>query len=156
MAVTFKVEHGTVEAVKGVSFQLHRGETVAIVGESGSGKSVTARTIMGLLTKRATVCRSARRIEYNGRDVLKFSTRERRSLRGDRISMIFQEPMSSLNPIYTIGSADRRGDPRASEDKPARGARRVRSNCSTRCIFPTRNRGSANIRISFPAASASA
>ncbi len=60
IAVTFKVEHGTVEAVKGVSFQLHRGETVAIVGESGSGKSVTARTIMGLLTKRAKVSDRAR------------------------------------------------------------------------------------------------
>ena len=103
VAVSFKVEDGTVEAVKGVSFQLHRGETVAIVGESGSGKSVTARTIMGLLTKRATVSDRAS-IAYNGRDVLKFSTRERRSLRGDRISMIFQEPMSSLNPIYMIGS----------------------------------------------------
>ena len=58
IAVTFKVEDGTVEAVKDVSFQLHHGETIAIVGESGSGKSVTARTIMGLLTKRATVCRA--------------------------------------------------------------------------------------------------
>jgi peptide/nickel transport system ATP-binding protein len=103
VAVTFKVEHGTVDAVKDVSFQLHRGETIAIVGESGSGKSVTARTIMGLLTKRATVSGKAT-IEYNGRNVLKFSPRERRSLRGDRISMIFQEPMSSLNPVYTIGA----------------------------------------------------
>ena len=103
VAVTFKVEHGTVEAVKGVSFQLHAGETIAIVGESGSGKSVTARTVMGLLTKRATL--SARStIAYKGRDVLKFSARERRLLRGDRISMIFQEPMSSLNPVYTIGA----------------------------------------------------
>ena len=102
VAVTFKVEHGTVEAVKGVSFQLHRGETIAIVGESGSGKSVTARTVMGLLTKRATVSDRAT-IDYNGRNVLQFSPRERRSLRGDRISMIFQEPMSSLNPVYTVG-----------------------------------------------------
>ncbi|WP_027998288.1 ABC transporter ATP-binding protein [Sinorhizobium arboris] len=103
VAVTFKVENGTVEAVKDVSFQLYRGETVAIVGESGSGKSVTARTVMGLLSKRATIAPQAR-IEYDGRDVLKFSKRERRALRGDRISMIFQEPMSSLNPVYTIGS----------------------------------------------------
>ncbi len=101
--VSFKVEHGLVEAVKDVSFQLYRGETIAIVGESGSGKSVTARTVMGLLTKRAHIADTAR-IEFNGRDVLKFSKRERRSLRGDRISMIFQEPMSSLNPIYTVGT----------------------------------------------------
>ncbi len=103
VAVSFKVEHGTVDAVKDVSFQLHKGETIAIVGESGSGKSVTARTIMGLLTKRARIADSSQ-IEFNGRNVLKFSKRERRSLRGDRISMIFQEPMSSLNPIYTVGT----------------------------------------------------
>ncbi|MGF0523775.1 ABC transporter ATP-binding protein [Agrobacterium pusense] len=103
IAVTFKVEHGTVEAVKDISFQLYRGETIAIVGESGSGKSVTARTVMGLLTKRATVAKSAV-VRFNGDDILKFSSRQRRALRGNRISMIFQEPMSSLNPIYTIGS----------------------------------------------------
>ncbi|RAL99084.1 ABC transporter ATP-binding protein [Agrobacterium sp. MS2] len=103
IAVTFKVEHGMVEAVKDISFQLYRGETIAIVGESGSGKSVTARTVMGLLTKRATVAKSAV-VRFNGDDILKFSSRQRRALRGNRISMIFQEPMSSLNPIYTIGS----------------------------------------------------
>ncbi|KAA3525510.1 ABC transporter ATP-binding protein [Agrobacterium tumefaciens] len=103
VAVTFKVEHGTVEAVKDISFQLYRGETIAIVGESGSGKSVTARTIMGLLTKRASVSKTAT-VRFNGDDILKFSSRQRRALRGNRISMIFQEPMSSLNPIYTIGS----------------------------------------------------
>lgn len=103
IAVTFKVERGTVEAVKDISFQLYRGETIAIVGESGSGKSVTARTIMGLLTKRASVSKTAT-VRFNGDDILKFSSRQRRALRGNRISMIFQEPMSSLNPIYTIGS----------------------------------------------------
>lgn len=103
VAVNFKVEDGIVEAVKDISFQLYRGETIAIVGESGSGKSVTARTVMGLLTKRAIVAPQST-VAYDGRNVLKFSERERRKLRGDRISMIFQEPMSSLNPIYTIGS----------------------------------------------------
>ncbi|MDO3444554.1 ABC transporter ATP-binding protein [Agrobacterium sp. V1] len=103
IAVSFKVEHGRVEAVKDISFQLYRGETIAIVGESGSGKSVTARTVMGLLTKRASVSKSAT-VRFNGDDILKFSSRQRRALRGNRISMIFQEPMSSLNPIYTIGS----------------------------------------------------
>jgi peptide/nickel transport system ATP-binding protein len=92
-----------VEAVKDISFQLYRGETIAIVGESGSGKSVTARTVMGLLSKRAVVAPKST-VEYDGANILKFSERERRKLRGDRISMIFQEPMSSLNPIYTIGS----------------------------------------------------
>ncbi|MBN8953069.1 MULTISPECIES: ABC transporter ATP-binding protein [unclassified Rhizobium] len=103
IAVKFKVEDGIVDAVKDITFQLYRGETIAIVGESGSGKSVTARTVMGLLTKRAVVSDKSA-VHYDGKNVLKFSERARRQLRGDRISMIFQEPMSSLNPIYTIGS----------------------------------------------------
>ena len=103
VAVSFKVEHGAVEAVKDISFQLYRGETIAIVGESGSGKSVTARTVMGLLSRRATVSPTSS-VCYDGQDILKFPERARRQLRGNRISMIFQEPMSSLNPIYTVGS----------------------------------------------------
>ncbi|MGV1873209.1 ABC transporter ATP-binding protein [Agrobacterium rosae] len=103
IAVNFKVEHGTVDAVKGVSFQLYRGETIAIVGESGSGKSVTARTIMGLLSKRAVVSSGAS-VSYEGKNILKLPERARRAMRGNRLAMIFQEPMSSLNPIYTIGS----------------------------------------------------
>ncbi len=102
IGVTFRVEHGTVEAVKDISFQLYRRETVAIVGESGSGKSVTARTVMGLLSRRAVVSPAAK-VAFNGTNILTFSPRARRALRGDRISMIFQEPMSSLNPLHTIG-----------------------------------------------------
>jgi peptide/nickel transport system ATP-binding protein len=103
IGVTFKVEGGTVEAVRDVSFQLHKGETIAIVGESGSGKSVTARTVMGLLSRRATVGSQAR-ILMDGKDILKFGKTQMRKLRGNRISMIFQEPMSSLNPVYNIGA----------------------------------------------------
>ena len=103
IGVSFKVEHGNVQAVKDISFQLYRGETIAIVGESGSGKSVTARTVMGLLSKRAVVLPKSS-IDYDGCNILKLSERARRKLRGNRISMIFQEPMSSLNPIYSIGS----------------------------------------------------
>jgi peptide/nickel transport system ATP-binding protein len=102
IAVTFKVEGGIVEAVRDVSFQLHRGETIALVGESGSGKSVTARTVMRLLTKRATIAPQAR-ITLDGQDIIAKSDKEMRRLRGNKVAMIFQEPMSSLNPVYTIG-----------------------------------------------------
>ncbi len=103
VAVDFQVEGGTVHAVRDVSFQLHKGETIAIVGESGSGKSVTARTVMGLLSKRATVGKTAT-IHLNGEDILTFSDQRFRKLRGNQVSMIFQEPMSSLNPVYTVGA----------------------------------------------------
>lgn len=102
IGVDFKVEGGTVHAVRDVSFQLHKGETIALVGESGSGKSVTARTIMKLLTKRATILPETR-ITLAGRNVVTMSDRDMRKMRGNDIAMIFQEPMSSLNPVYTIG-----------------------------------------------------
>jgi peptide/nickel transport system ATP-binding protein len=100
--VDFKVEGGTVHAVRDVSFQLHKGETIALVGESGSGKSVTARTVMRLLTKRATISPQSR-ITLAGKDILGLRDTEMRKLRGNQVSMIFQEPMSSLNPVYTVG-----------------------------------------------------
>jgi peptide/nickel transport system ATP-binding protein len=103
LAVTFKVEGGLVEAVKDMSFALRKGETIAIVGESGSGKSVTARAVMRLLSRRATVGQASH-IMLDGQDVLKLPEREMRKLRGARVSMIFQEPMTSLNPVYTVGS----------------------------------------------------
>ncbi len=103
LAVSFKVEGGTVEAVKNMNFALRKGETIAIVGESGSGKSVTARAVMRLLTKRATIGKDSS-IILDGLDVVKLPEGEMRKLRGDKVSMIFQEPMSSLNPVYTIGS----------------------------------------------------
>jgi peptide/nickel transport system ATP-binding protein len=102
IGVSFKVEGGQLEAVRDVSFQLHKGETIALVGESGSGKSVTARTVMGLLGSRATVAERTR-IAFDGADIIHFSEKQKRALRGNRISMIFQEPMSSLNPVYTVG-----------------------------------------------------
>ncbi|KQW80699.1 microcin ABC transporter ATP-binding protein [Devosia sp. Root413D1] len=103
IAVDFKVEGGIVNAVRDVSFQLHKGETIALVGESGSGKSVTARTVMRLLTRRATISGKSR-ITLGGKDILKLPDAGMRKLRGNDMSMIFQEPMSSLNPIYTVGA----------------------------------------------------
>ena len=103
VAVSFKVEGGVVEAVKDVSFVLCKGETIAIVGESGSGKSVTARAIMRLLSRRASMGKNSS-IMMGGQEVLKLPEREMRKLRGSRVSMIFQEPMTSLNPVYTVGA----------------------------------------------------
>ena len=103
VGVSFRVEGGTIEAVRNVSFRLKKGQTIALVGESGSGKSVTARAVMQLLSKRARLSPQTK-ILYAGKDMAHLSTAEMRKLRGNRLTMIFQEPMSSLNPVYTVGS----------------------------------------------------
>ena len=103
LSVTFKLDESEVEAVKNVSFHIDRGETLALVGESGSGKSVTARAIMKLLPRTAHVSADSRVLLAETR-IDQFSERQMLDVRGDRISMIFQEPMSSLNPIYRVGS----------------------------------------------------
>jgi peptide/nickel transport system ATP-binding protein len=103
VGVKFKVLGGVIEAVKDVSFTLHKGQTIALVGESGSGKSVTARAVMRLLSKRAIVTPGTE-ILFNGKDLAKATATEMRQMRGNAMSMIFQEPMSSLNPVYKIGT----------------------------------------------------
>ena len=92
---------GVLHAVSGVSFSVDRGETLAIVGESGSGKSLTSLALMDLLPKR--VQRKAARLSFDGTDLTTLSASGMRRLRGNRMAMIFQEPMTSLNPAYTIG-----------------------------------------------------
>ena len=101
LAIDFATETGTVEAVKGISFQLMEGETLAIVGESGSGKSVTGLALTRLLPEPPALYRSGE-ILLHGRDVLKMSPRELRDIRGNKIAYIFQEPSTSLNPVFTI------------------------------------------------------
>ncbi|HBZ79537.1 MULTISPECIES: ABC transporter ATP-binding protein [Brevibacillus] len=100
--VAFHSQRGEVHAVRGVSFCLQKQETLAIVGESGSGKSVTAKAIMRLLPKQSTSI-PAGQITYAGQNVLALPPRELQSLRGAEISMVFQDPMTSLNPTMTIG-----------------------------------------------------
>jgi peptide/nickel transport system ATP-binding protein/oligopeptide transport system ATP-binding protein len=100
--VTFATEDGLLRAVDGVSFTVDAGEVVAIVGESGSGKSVTAMTLMGLT--RGPNARFAGRATFEGRDLVTASEEELRKVRGAGIAMIFQDPMSSLDPVYRIGS----------------------------------------------------
>ncbi len=102
LRVDLPVPAGTLHAVQGVSFHVDRGETVCIVGKSGCGKTLTALAIMDLLPVRAQ--RTAKRLELAGRDMLNVSEREMSDIRGARAAMIFQEPMTSLNPAYTIGN----------------------------------------------------
>ncbi len=101
LKVDFATEDGIVHAVDGVSFSLERGKVLGIVGESGSGKSVTAMTIMGLT--RGVNARFGGRVLYQGRDLLQTSEAEMQRYRGNEIGMIFQDPMTSLNPVYRIG-----------------------------------------------------
>ena len=101
LKVSFRTTGGTVKAVRDISFDLPRGKTLAIVGESGSGKSVTSKAILGILAGNSII--EGGEILYDGKDLLKISEEEMCDIRGNRISMIFQDPLSSLNPIVKIG-----------------------------------------------------
>ena len=101
LSVEFHTPSGVVHAVSHASFKLRQGETLGIVGESGSGKSVTANSIMRLLPDTARV---TGKILFKGQDILKMKTKDFNKIRGKEISMIFQDPMTSLNPLYTVGN----------------------------------------------------
>lgn len=101
LVTEFPTRKGVVRAVDGVSFSIDRGEILAVVGESGSGKSVTSLSIMGLLQRPGHV--AAGSITFDGTDLLSLSERQMEAVRGQRVSMIFQEPMTSLNPVYRVG-----------------------------------------------------
>ena len=101
LRTSFRTEDGVVRAVEGVNFTVEKGQTLGIVGESGCGKSVTCLTIMGLNPKRNTVVGGE--ALWKGNDLLTMKPSDLRAVRGDEISMIFQDPMTSLNPVHTIG-----------------------------------------------------
>jgi len=101
LKISFRTSSGTLKAVRDISFDLERGKTLAIVGESGSGKSVTSKAILGILAGNSIV--EGGEILYDGKDLLKITEEEMCTIRGDEISMIFQDPLSSLNPIVKIG-----------------------------------------------------
>jgi peptide/nickel transport system ATP-binding protein len=98
----FRTDDGVVKAVDGVTFSVEKGKTLGIVGESGSGKSVTCLTIMGLNSKVNTI--TSGQALWKDKDLLRMNSRQLRSIRGDEIAMIFQDPMTSLNPVKTIGA----------------------------------------------------
>ena len=101
LKVSFRTDAGKVQAVRDISFDLYKGETLAIVGESGSGKSVTSKAIMGISAVNAIY--EGGEILYDGQDLMRIPEEEMHKLRGDKIAMIFQDPLSSLNPIMRIG-----------------------------------------------------
>jgi peptide/nickel transport system ATP-binding protein len=104
LRVSFRTDkQHAVEAVKGISFDIPRNSTVALVGESGSGKSVSSLAVMGLLSADTAIVAPTAKIEFEGRDLLAMTAAQRRDLCGKEISMIFQEPMTSLNPVFTVG-----------------------------------------------------
>src|SRR5262245_30276673 len=104
LKVSFRLDRSNVfDAVKGISFDIPRNTTVALVGESGSGKSVTSLAILGLLPRENSIVDPASRIEFAGRNVVELPAADLRGIRGSQISMIFQEPMTSLNPVFTVG-----------------------------------------------------
>ena len=99
---SFRTDRGEVMAVNGVSFNLDRGKILGIVGESGSGKSVTAYSIMQILEKNGSIKKG--QVLYKGEDITKFTEKQMREFRGKCCSIIFQDPMTSLNPVFTIGN----------------------------------------------------
>ena len=101
LKISFRTDAGKVQAVRNISFDLYKGETLAIVGESGSGKSVTSKAIMGISAGNSIY--EGGEILYDGQDLVRIPEEEMHKLRGDKIAMIFQDPLSSLNPIMRIG-----------------------------------------------------
>ena len=103
LVVEFKTDKGLITAVNGVNFEVYKGKTIGIVGESGSGKSVSALAVMGLIPNPPGRVKSGL-IKYRGENLLEKSGDEMRKIRGNKIAMIFQEPMTSLNPVFTVGT----------------------------------------------------
>ena len=101
LVVSFRAYAGKVQAVRGVSFDLFKGETLCIVGESGSGKSVTTKAVLGILPKNGMIENGE--IWYEGKDMVKFKEEDFYKIRGKKISLVFQDPLSALNPIMKIG-----------------------------------------------------
>lgn len=107
LQTAFFTDKEVIRAVDGVNFDIERGETVGIVGESGSGKSVTARSIMGLIESPGRILGGS--IDYQGEDLAQKSEKQYRSIRGGEIAMVFQDPLTSLNPVYTVGNQIKEG-----------------------------------------------
>ncbi|MFU8839636.1 MAG: ABC transporter ATP-binding protein [Nitriliruptoraceae bacterium] len=100
LSVSFPTDDGLVQAVRGISYTVHEREVLGIVGESGSGKSVSSMAVMGLLPRSARI---GGKVYFRGEDILRFRAKQARALRGSRIAMVFQDPMTAMNPVYSVG-----------------------------------------------------
>ncbi len=151
--VHFPTDDGLVKAVDGVSFSIMPGETLGVVGESGSGKSVTFLTVMGLInpTRRDI----SGEVIFQGQDLLKLPADELQQIRGAKISMIFQDPMTSLHPFYKVG--DQIAEAILAHEKVSKKeASSRRSRCSAGSASPSRTSARSSTRTSSPAACGSA
>jgi peptide/nickel transport system ATP-binding protein len=155
LRVSFLTDAGPARAVDGVSFTVQAGETVALVGESGCGKSLTALSLLRLLPPGAHLAPTSR-VEFEGTDVLTMPERALRSLRGHRLAMIFQEPMTALNPVLTVG--DQVAEVVRVHTEAARATRpgNARWRCSRSWVSRMPPSAPRSIRTSSPAACASA
>lgn len=153
LRVSYHTYAGEVQSVRGVSFAVEKGETLAIVGESGCGKSVTAKSIMGLIQDPGEI-KPGSRILYEGRDILKMKKREWRAYRGEQCAMIFQDALTSLDPTMRVGkqiAETLRVHGRRERPRP----RRRRWSCCGGWASPIRSAGPRNFPISSPAVCAS-
>ena len=149
LSVRFDTDERTVHAVDRISLELASREVLGIVGESGCGKSVTAMSILGLLPQTATVTGSAR---FEGRELLDAPRSQLRRVRGREISFVFQEPMTSLNPVLRIGNQIGEVLREHLDLSRARRLATGRSSCSTSCTSRTRTAAWTSTRTSSPAA----
>lgn len=148
LVIRFHTDDGVIEAVNGISLSLKAGETLGLVGETGAGKTTTALAIMGLVA-----CPPGRiergSIVFDGQDLSRLSKHEYRKLRGKEISMIFQDPMTALNPTMTVATRSRRLSATTSASPSTRQSSK-RSACWRRCASP--QSAPLSTRTSFPAA----
>ena len=126
LSVSFRTESGVVHAVDSLSFSIALGEVLGIVGESGSGKTVAMLTVMRLIRDPNAIVQG--QVLYRGRDLLQLSQKQMRDVRGSEIAMIFQDPLTALTPVYTVGLADRGAAARAQVAR--HGARLTRARSS--------------------------